>query len=1287
MPRRRRRRRSVSRRALFEACEPRIVFSAEPMADFFIQHIEAPPLQHFAELQPALGDVHGTTGLNYVRSTYGLRGVGQTVAIIDSGIAWDHVALGGGYGSGYRIVGGWDFAEGDADPYDDGPAGFHGTHVAGIVGNSSSAFPGVAPGVDLVALRVFDDQGAGYFSWVEQALQWVYSHRVSFANPITTVNLSLGTNWNSSSIPGWAMLEDEFAQLESVGIFISVAAGNSFAQYNSPGLSYPAASPYVVPVMSVTNSGTLSSFSQRHARAIGAPGQSITSTVPDHVFGADGVFNDYGTASGTSMAAPYAAGVSVLVREFMQFVGQTGITQDQVYDHLRSTADVFHDTATAADYFRLNVQSAIDSLLPADDYGSTVGTAHSLGTFTSDQVISGTIGQLNDVDYFTFTAGYTGQMSFQSSATHYLQTRWEQVGVGFSNSSNLTFDVVAGQSYTIGLQTAAGIGHYTVQAHLEPAVTDWGAINYHWLADQTTSLGQLYRVHATRSGLFTAEAMFSQAGGNVDLQLLDNSGNVLASSASTTDNERVDVQVTAGQSYVLRVIGANADVDFRLANLVSVSGNRAEILGTAGDDTATVSLNGAFAVTVNGVQYQFAAGVKQLVMDLLAGNDQVTLSTAAGGGLGTLRTGQATMVVGGFSATLFGGEMVTLNGGAGSELHVFDSAGDDRFTATPGSARMEAGGCDLRGNGFAIVRAYANSGGNDAALLFDSAGNDTFVAQPGSAYLEGSGFYYRVSGFARVEATASSGTDTAYLNGSLGNDDFTASPESATLQGSGFVQQASGFDRVVAYGRGGNDTATLYDSNGNDSFVATPQQAYMTGSGFQNNAMGFHRVVAFSRGGTDVAYLHDSAGNDTLVATPSYAYLSGSGFYNHANNFRRVVAFAARGGFDTAYLHDSAGVDTFKATPTFAYLTGAGYYNLVNNFDRVVAYSKSGADQAFLHDSSGNDVFKATATFAYLQGTGFDNHATGFKQVTAYATSGTDTAYLHDSSGDDTFKGTPTYAYLSGTNFYNLANAFDRVVAYSQNGGLDRGYLHDSSGNDVFKATPTFAYLQGSGFDLQASGFRQVMAYGSSGNDTAYLHDSSGNDNLKATPQYTYLSGTNFYSYAAFFKRVVAYSTAGGVDTAYLHDSAGNDEFLATPAYAYLTGLGFHNTVNGFARVQAFSGAGNDTARLYDSAFRDVFESVGSLARLVGTDFERVVTGFARVQAYSSGGGDDAHLRDIRAVDVFTGGGSHATLQRGAALSEVSGFSLVRAYAREGDTATASMDAVDYLFQKVGSWE
>ena len=62
-------------------------------------------------------------------------------------------------------------------------------------------YPGVAPDVDLVGLRVFDDQGNGYFNWVEQALRWVHNNRNAFDNPITTVNLSLGTDWNASTLP------------------------------------------------------------------------------------------------------------------------------------------------------------------------------------------------------------------------------------------------------------------------------------------------------------------------------------------------------------------------------------------------------------------------------------------------------------------------------------------------------------------------------------------------------------------------------------------------------------------------------------------------------------------------------------------------------------------------------------------------------------------------------------------------------------------------------------------------------------------------------------------------------------------------------------------------------------------------------------------------------------------------------------------------------------------------------------------------------------------------------
>ena len=154
-------------------------------------------------------------GLDQVRAEYGFSGSGQTVAVIDTGIAYDHLAFGGGYGPGHRVVGGYDFAENDNDPYDDGPDGLA-RHARGRHRRRQrSHAPSVAPGADIVALRVFDDQGHGQISWVEEALQWVHTHRNSFPNPITTVNLSLGTPTNTETVPAWATLEAELGPTRS----------------------------------------------------------------------------------------------------------------------------------------------------------------------------------------------------------------------------------------------------------------------------------------------------------------------------------------------------------------------------------------------------------------------------------------------------------------------------------------------------------------------------------------------------------------------------------------------------------------------------------------------------------------------------------------------------------------------------------------------------------------------------------------------------------------------------------------------------------------------------------------------------------------------------------------------------------------------------------------------------------------------------------------------------------------------------------------------------------------
>ena len=418
---------------------------------------------------------HELTGLDEVRAKYGITGAGQTVAVIDTGVAYDHVALGGGLGPGHRVVGGWDFAENDSDPYDDAPAGFHGTHVSGIVsaadGESST---GVAPAANLVALRAFDDTGAGSFEWIEAALAWVHQNRNAFENPITAVNLSLGADTNSEIPPEWAPLEEELAQLEADGIFISAAAGNQFEKYNSAGVGYPGSSPHVVPVMSTDDeAGQLSFFSQRSTRAIAAPGRLIRSTVPDHAGNDDGVPDDYSVQSGTNMAAPYLTGASVLIREVMGLVGYANITQQTIYDHMIATSDTIYDIATDQNYSRLNLLAAIDELIPDDEYGSTADTAKDLGTLGFKAQVRGLIGTTDDIDFFTFIAASSFSAAVTTSSTSDMDPRWivmdEQGNVILERAeSTISFPVVAGSRYSLGLSTASGIGRFLATIQTGP---------------------------------------------------------------------------------------------------------------------------------------------------------------------------------------------------------------------------------------------------------------------------------------------------------------------------------------------------------------------------------------------------------------------------------------------------------------------------------------------------------------------------------------------------------------------------------------------------------------------------------------------------------------------------------------------------------------------------------------------------------------------------------------------------------------------------------------------------
>ncbi len=978
---------------VLEPLEARQVLAATPVPDFFLEVGESPDLVHFADLEANLVQAHSMSGVAAVRDTYGLDGYGQTVVIVDSGIAWDHQALGQGFGTGAKVVGGWDFAENDADPYDDAPAGFHGTHVAGIVASNDAVYVGVAPNVDLVALRVFNDSGAGYFSWVEQALRWVHSNRNAFRFPITTVNMSLGTAWNSTTVPSWSTIEDELQQLVADGITVTVAAGNGFAQYQTPGLSYPAASPYVIPVMSVSSQGQLSSFSQRHSRAIGAPGERIVSTVPDHALGADGIANDFAAASGTSMAAPYLAGIAVLVRQAMQFVGLSDITPHAIYQHLRMTADTLYDAATAATYLRVNAQRAIASLMPADDYGSTPDAAHALGTFGGTHTVSGTIHRLDDVDYFRFVAGQTGQISIRISPSHWLVPELYLTGANVSLvGEDLTFHAVAGESYTLAVRTKGGIGHYqlTVAAperSQSPTVIDWGTVASKAQSDVALENNTWYRVRAANTGLFTIEARSS--GATVGVEVQTPTGQRLAQHEAL-DQARVDIQARAGQELLVRFASSSQTADVQLVNLLQINANNWRVFASPDPDVIHVALGTTTTVIINGVNYR------------VSGNSARSASLQ------------------GFHAD--------------DTLYVVGTSARETWALQPKNLTHSSSTTRLSASGFGTIELDGN-GSSDTVNLNDSSGNDELVGNGSSLRLSGTGYSLKVSRFGSVTVTGSNGFDAARLTDLPSNDTYRGSPLEATLQGPGYSIVLKRFDDVVVESQGGGwDRATLVDSAGNDQFRSDERQSTLVGSGFRHAVRGFDQITVLAGRGYDEAQLEGSSGSDVYEAWGSTGRLTTSTRMVIVAGYDQVSVVTGDGN-DQAFLQGTRSSEYFRAAPGSALFVGNYWKHQLSGVETLRAGSGGSRDTALFIGSPENDIYIATPTSARLQGAGYSFQADGFSRVTVQGGGGTDTATVYGRGRGDRYQEPPGSVLVSGNGYTHRMEGFSSVAIYSSPSG------------------------------------------------------------------------------------------------------------------------------------------------------------------------------------------------------------------------------------------------------------
>ena len=94
------------------------------------------------EVKVTLNESVSMINADKIWQDYGVYREGIKVGIIDTGIDYTHPDLGGGFGEGCKVAGGYDFVNDDGDPMDDHS---HGTHVAGIVAADGESIKGVAP--------------------------------------------------------------------------------------------------------------------------------------------------------------------------------------------------------------------------------------------------------------------------------------------------------------------------------------------------------------------------------------------------------------------------------------------------------------------------------------------------------------------------------------------------------------------------------------------------------------------------------------------------------------------------------------------------------------------------------------------------------------------------------------------------------------------------------------------------------------------------------------------------------------------------------------------------------------------------------------------------------------------------------------------------------------------------------------------------------------------------------------------------------------------------------------
>lgn len=412
------------------------------------------------------------------------------VAVIDSGVDATHPDLAGAL----DLADSYNFADGNTQIFD---ASGHGTRVAGIIGatgNNGEGIAGIAYGCQIMALDVADTSGTVTTARVASAVNWAAAHGAQI------INLSLSFSGNSQ------LLQEACDAAAEAGALLVAAAGNE-----NQGISpvYPASYDSVLGVGAVLGDGVTRAPWSNYNGAAGklvdllAPGEDVFSTIPG------GQYNGtYG--SGTSFAAPMAAGVAALLKAHNPLQSGGALRQQLLKTCQPATAGF--QPAGGAGAGLLSAQNALQTpMLPAlevvavtvDDAKSYAAANDGNGALDKGETVRLVVSLRNrgaDAPGLQATLATTQTLVTLGRATDSLGTILSGATAGTMNGFTSVTLAAASTATALNLSLtvsndAVGAGHCQQTLHLKVPVEQATAVkagNYftaqHWTADKTYAI-------------------------------------------------------------------------------------------------------------------------------------------------------------------------------------------------------------------------------------------------------------------------------------------------------------------------------------------------------------------------------------------------------------------------------------------------------------------------------------------------------------------------------------------------------------------------------------------------------------------------------------------------------------------------------------------------------------------------------------------------------------------------------------------------------------------------------